>query len=394
MAKYCGKCGSLLDVTTGKCPVCDKTVFQEEAIKHDDHDCFRENQINNGKDASQASYSQQIPGQNTTQSATSYAQFSDGMQPPVTSNYAASQTQTVTRPVKSKNIAARIIITCLLWILFFAFFIGLTAVIHVRNLISSGGISAIIENVKIEDALEGFDDLDIKDFYNEVKENLENAFGVTPTDKQIESLIKDTTIKDFISDKLGDAAEALLEGEEAEVRINKEEIDKILRENKNEIEKILGTSISSDDIKSVTEKIFDESDELYVISTRELTDRVPAAFYAVRFGLSYIAVAILTVLCLIVFVIMSFTNFRLTSWLCGITLALVGASCIIFSAFGGLNLFRHGSNIYKISLLIKSVFTASLTYSIIVTVIGVSLIVSAIVSHIVKKTRQNNYTCQ
>ena len=160
-----------------------------------------------------------------------------------------------------------------------------------------------------------------------------------------------------------------------------------MRENKSEIERIFGVSVSSDDLNSVTERLFDESNELTVITGEELADRVPAVFYAVRYGLSYFAVAVLAVFCLTVFIIMAFTNFSLTGWLCGVTMSLAGLACILLSSFGITDLFGRGSVIYRVSLLVRSVFSASLTYSVIITVIGVLLIVSAIVSIIINKNK-------
>ncbi len=383
MAKFCGKCGSMLDLATGKCPVCDKVAQSGETVKLDIPENLQGNPPDINAGIQSPSYSQPGPEQN----AAPIGQFSPGTQQAFAQGTPYTQPVQTKPHVKNKNTAARIIITCLLGVLFFAFFIGLTAVVHVRNLLSSGGVSAIIENVEVKEAIEGFDGLDLDNVYSNAKENLRDVLGKTPTDKQIESLIKDTSVKDFIADKLGDAAEAFLDGEEATVRIEKSEIDALLRENKREFERILDTSISTEELRNVTERLFDEGDELNVISTRELTDRVPAAFYAVRYGLSYLAIAVLAILCVVVFIIMAFTNYSLTSWLCGISMSLVGIVCILLSVFSGLNLFRHGSDLYRVALLGKSVFSASLPYSVVVAVIGVSLIVSSIVSIIIKKKK-------
>jgi len=325
MAKFCTICGGAIDQETGKCTACDSAVAPAEntAVNTADTEANEapatapENVIENTSESESApalkfctkcgNPMDPVTGKCLDCDAPTAApvyEFGPMKGMPIAPEMPAptvSYGKAEKAPRKKKPTALTVIITVIL-----SFCLILTTVItyalfSVKNALTAIDPAKIVENLDFEEIVKDnatFDNEDLEKFY----EKLDTDFGIKIDNKGLTEFIEDSSIKEFVVDKVSDFMNSIND-KNATLEITKRDIVNLLKDNQKLIEKEFGVSLSTDEIKDISEMMF-EGKDLELITMKDLKKDNSAIFDALDTLLSPTLSIFFAALCLIVFLIM------------------------------------------------------------------------------------------
>lgn len=439
MGKFCTRCGSLNDESTGLCPVCDRE--QLEAMKAPQHQvnfctvcgtpldpmtgacphCSKPAEVPLAVEepaveeaavevtpveepAAEEVIADEIPVEepaieepvpvaeagNEAPVAAVAVQEAPAPMPAVEAPTVAVEYQ------KKRSGAAKVILTIFLSLLLFITTLLSVVVICVRHTTSEGTVLSILEEVdysKVFNSLytEEYGDSDggAGTFTEELSNYFEDNFGVTVSDKQIQGFIEDSTVMEFLAEKASAFVSDLYNGTD-EFKITKKEVTTLLRENADVIEEHFDVQISDHSVQELSDWMVDD-EVLEKISPSALKNENEAVFYSLNIGFSYFTMAILLALVLLCLVGMGFNDLSKGAMGAGIVFIIIGA---LFTAFalvlaglpGILNAII-GQNL--ISTMAMKFLLSNLVIFVSILLLGVLILVARyVVRRIVAKRRQ------
>ena len=280
MAKFCGKCGARLDVQTCLCPNCDREklmVNVEEVVPP-----YEMKIMEVGYDV-----------------ATETAK-------------------------KSKLKAVMTLITILLSICFFCTSLLAIGILGVRNAAKSKNIEKMLERISFTEIVENnYDEDNLESFYAYINKSAGMEIGTY----QINKFINNSTIKEFVADKLATfCADFFVE--EGKLSINKYELIDFIKENANVLQNEFSIETFDFNIESIVDWILYDR-EIVLFDSATIKDNNPAFYYALRVGLSYVSIGFWIALSLLILYFLIKNN--LSQAACS-----VGSSFIIFGTVIGL----------------------------------------------------------
>lgn len=368
MAKFCGKCGTALDTTTGLCPNCDKEKLQkveqpttEMNMSGFCHHCGNVIEEQNGICLN--------PDCN-------------GGKKQYTSSVEISENISTK---KKKSAAMTIFVTVLLSICLFLTSLLALTIYDARNAVKDKNAEKLFKNVSFTNLLNSNklnSENDLKNFYDFMSSHYE----IEITDEQFDNFINKSTVKGYLASKTSVFCDDIFSGE-AELRITNKDVENILEDNSEVVKDIFGVYLSESDSAKIADWIVDDNG-VVTISTNKLKDDAPAMYYIIKIGLSYITMAILIVLAALVIFFMIRNNLSQATFGIGIVFVVLGAlmtivailaswitplwSAICSNSFIGMAI----GNLIAINILISAILLA----------IGIVLIV---IRNIVLKHRAN-----
>lgn len=256
MANFCGKCGSPVDPNTGLCPVC-----------------------NPGPAA----------GSNATQNFTAATA--------VTPDTAGKKGKDKNKRAKQTSVLTVAITVLLSICLFFTSLLAFT-VFTVRNSVKKDNLQKISEDISYTEAFSAFGaESSLDRFYDYVDEK----FGVSIADRDIDRIVRKTSINRFVVNKLSKFCEDFFD-DGGRIVLKKDELREQLYKNSDYIEDQTGLDLNEYDYRGderVGDKIADwiiNDDSVTLVKDGAIQDESPALYYIIKLGLSYINFAILLLL--------------------------------------------------------------------------------------------------
>lgn len=263
MANFCGKCGAGLDTETGLCPNCDKE--QLDAV--------------------------------------------------------TAQKVVESEPKRRKSKALTTTITILLSTFLFFTLLFTIAIGGARNTVKEGNATKMLDNIQVTDLLDITPSAthdDLQRFYS----YMDRKYGIEMTDRQFNDFINKSTVKEFMADKVSDFSEDFFE-DDAELTITKRELVSLLKENSSVMEDEFEVSLTNSELREIADWIFSR-DELVIIDTTMLKDRVPALYYISSIGFSYVTMAAFIILSVLIIFLMMKNSISQAVCAVGIEFVILG----------------------------------------------------------------------
>ena len=264
--KFCGHCGSPIDNSTGLCPMC-----KQEELKPASK--IEEN-ISNNK-------------------------------------------------FINKSSASKIIITVLLSICLFITSLTATLIFDVRYSLKPNNARYLLNNINVAELFsyaELSSENDLEDFYKYMSEN----YDVEMTDRGLNSFVNDSTVKDFLAEKVSYFYEDIIDGD-AEIKITKNEVSELIENNLEEFENEFDVQLSPYDAEQIAIWIFGTETSFLVDSTAILQE-TPAIYYIFTIGFSYVTMLAFIILSIVIIFFIIRNNY----------LRAFYAIAIVYISLGGL----------------------------------------------------------
>lgn len=313
MANFCMKCGNPLDMR-GLCPCCDVPVAPKFCAK-----CGTPIGADGSCSHCDAPVTELRTDLGATVPLSDIPQAEVAVQPPMPTP------PTETKP--PKKVSPLTVITTVL--LSFCLFIATTlavSILTVRRTVSEGGITELASQVDVTELLKTSGAANGETF-SEFYYRLERDYGAVVDDYKLAEMLDDSTVPEYVSDKISDFAENFFSGK-AELVITKDEIVDLLWNNRKLIEKEIPagfaqTRLYKDDCEIIADWMFN-GNELVIISTDQLQDAAPALYQSINIFFSYILMGFFLLLCAIIIFVMCRNSLSQTAIGVGTVLMLLG----------------------------------------------------------------------
>ena len=279
------------------------------------------------------------------------------------------------RNKKKKSASLTVFTTIILSICLFITSFFAIMIFEIRNILKEENAEALFNNIKISEILDSDtinEPENIKRFHNYMKDRQ----GIEIDNQNLDNFIKNSTVKTYIARKIAYFSEDFF-NDEAELKITKEEIAELLENNSDIIKNEFGRYLSYNDIEKITDFLF-EDEEIVILNSDTLKDTSPLLYYAITFGLSYVNMAVLIFLSILIIFFM--IKNTLSQAVCGI-----GIDFIIFGGLSGLiavtaslfgSLWKSLCNQSIVGTIVGNFMSAYTYVSVIFLLIGIILLIS------------------
>ena len=432
MARFCSRCGSLNDESTGLCPVCDREKLEAmrspqrkvnfcavcgTPIDQETGNCpnctkpIEEVPAAEATVAVETTFVADEPMVEESSAEASEVVIETVAEEPETA--VAVQETPVFEPIpiqepavaveyKKRSGAGKVILTIFLSFLLFITSLLSVVVICVRYTTSQNTIQSVLEEIdyvevlnnvlQTEEVVSGeFGDVtDTRSFSDNLCEYLEEEHGVENVDsKQIEEFIEESTIMDFISEKAAAYVSDIYSGSD-DFDITVKDVEALVEDNAEVFEEHFGVTVTDNEVKKITEWLVDE-EMLEEISTSAVKDDSSEIYYVLNIGFSYFTLVILLVLVLLCLVGMGLVDWSKGAMGAGIVFTIIGglftAVALVLAGLPALLSSFIGENF--ISDIVMKVLSANLVVFASVLGLGVLLLViRCVVRRLVRRSRR------
>lgn len=231
------------------------------------------------------------------------------------------------QPVKKAS-AVTVIITVLLSICLFITTTLSVSVLTVRHTISEGGMENLAEQVDIAEMLKTTGAANGETF-NTFYERLQRDYGVELDDEKLGEMLEDSTVPEYVAEKISDFAEDFFAGE-AELVITKDEMVDLVWDNRKLIEdeipddfEIEIDELYMEDCEDIANWLFN-GDEFVILSTDDLRKESAALYQSVSIGLSYLVMGFFMLLSALLLFVMCRNSLSQTAIGGGVVFILLG----------------------------------------------------------------------
>lgn len=231
------------------------------------------------------------------------------------------------QPVKKAS-AVTVIITVLLSICLFITTTLSVSVLTVRHTISEGGMENLAEQVDIAEMLKTTGAANGETF-NTFYERLQRDYGVELDDEKLGEMLEDSTVPEYVAEKISDFAEDFFAGE-AELVITKDEMVDLVWDNRKLIEdeipddfEIEIDELYMEDCEDIANWLFN-GDEFVILSTDDLRKESAALYQGVSIGLSYLVMGFFMLLSALLLFVMCRNSLSQTAIGGGVVFILLG----------------------------------------------------------------------
>lgn len=293
------------------------------------------------------------------------------------------------QPVKKAS-AVTTVITVLLSICLFITATLATGVMTVRHTISEGGMEDLAEQVDIAEMLKTTGAANGETF-DQFYQRLERDYGAQLDDDKLGDLLEDSTVPEYVADKISEFADDFFAGE-AELVITKDEMVDLLWDNRELIENEIPDDFERDrlykeDCEVIADWMFN-GEEFVLLSTDDLQDDVPVLYQTVTIGLSYLVMGFFLILSVLLLFVMCRNSLSQAAIGGGVVCVLLGGLASLAAAvvawIPALWASIAGTN--PVLTLLGSVLVVNAPIFIVMLAVGILLpILRTVIKRIVKK---------
>lgn len=379
---FCVQCGGPLSIN-GSCPVCD-------AIAPATGFCMQ--------CGGQLDENGQCPVCDTIAPATGFCeqcggQLDENDQCPVCSAAAAPAPVAKEKQPKKTSVMS-VISTVLLSICLLVTMLLSVTILTVRNTISEGGLATLITELDVSEVMKSSGIIN-NDTSDEFLRRLERDYGVQVDEEELGEMIEDSTLPEFVADKVGNFSTDFFNGS-AELVITKEEMVELIEDNIDLLNEArtsanVGQPIRpGEDCKTIANWMFN-GDEQVLISTDDLKEQAPILLQTANLGLSWIAVSFFLVLSALIAFVMCRNSLSQAAIGGGVVFILLGGLTSLVAAAVAWMPYLWSSIVGDSligSLVGALLITNSLIFIILLSVGVLLLVTRGVIKHILKKKRQ------
>lgn len=363
MAKFCGKCGTGLDGTTGLCPRCDaEQLARLRSIPNFCTVCGGAMDKHTGTCPNCADAVVQPPVEVFAPPA---VPVEEPVQPQKKPNFCTvcggtmdSKTGECPRCAEADSQLAAMVplaeqvagdlpesaeqtrekskngkrwVTVVLAFPLYLLLLLVTVLFSVRQATSQDGIQAMLQDMQ-PSALIGMLGLDggAEEFCNNLSEYLEVPISLD----ELDEFAEESTLKEFAAAHLGAYAEDLYTGDDA-FSLKTADVEEFLYDNHRVVEKVFDVSLTETEIREISDWLIDE-ETVDRLSVNALKSDVPAVFYGLHIGLSYLMVGVLLLLAILCLFFMLKNKLSLGIYGFGIVLCVIGGVAGLATLFAAL----------------------------------------------------------
>ena len=373
--QFCTRCGAPTG-TDGLCPHCDTPVMSADAPT----------EVLSEEPTEEPGATVLLNDDPTTIPLQDYVGYASDVSEP-TADAPAN------RPTKKAS-PVTVILTVLLSVCLFITTTVAVSVLTVRHTISEGGMANLAEQVDIAEILKTTGAANGETF-DEFYQRLERDYGVCLDDQELGKLLEDSTVPEYVADKISEFADDFFAGE-AELIIDKDEMVDLLWDNRELIEDEIPAEFTAEtgidrlyreDCETIADWMFN-GDDFVLLSTDDLRQEVPALYQGVTIGLSYLVMGFFLVLSLLLLFLMCRNSLSQAAIGGGIVLILLGGLTSLAAAVvawvPGLWVSIAGHN--PVLSLLGSALVINAPIFVILLAVGILLpILRAVILHVVKK---------
>ncbi len=414
MAKFCSRCGAPLDTSSSLCPSCDREKL--EALNNPPRKLNFCTQCGTPLDdqtgtcpnctKAQAPTVEEAPAEVPVLDGAAEAVLNEPVAavaveaPPAEEAYVAEQISPAPVVYKKKGSGVgKVLITIMLSIILFVTTLLSVAIICVRHTTSENTILSMMEDIDYADLLNGIytepnDDpeADYGDeswtFVDYLSDYFDQNFDTTISDKQVDSFVQESTIKEFMAETIAAYMSDIYNGTD-DFEISKSEVRTLLRKNRSVINREFDVDISNESLDELADWLVDD-EVLEDISAAIIKEEVPAAYYALNIGLSYFTLVILLLMVALCLVGLCFNSLSQAGIGAGVVFTVIGGTYTVFTliAVGLPVILKSVFGGSVIGILLGNVLVANLGIFAVLFLLGVAiLVVRAIVRKVVVKRR-------
>ena len=374
MANFCGKCGTGLDKETGLCPNCDREQLNAMATQ---------NVV--------ASASNFCPHCGSTMDKQTGQCSNPNCSNGATNAFVGtvSQSSVENKPKKNKSKAWTTFVTSFLSVcLFITLFLAIV-IFDVRNIVQEDNIEILLDNIQTTDLLsstQAATDGDLERFYS----TLSSKYGIEMEDEQLDDFIDDSTIKEFVADKISEFCGDYFK-DEAELKITKKEVVNLIESNSGIIEDEFGVYLMDSEIEEIADWIMGRDERtMVIVSSTTLKDSAPALYYTSTIAFSYITMAVFIVLSALIIFLMIRNSF--SQAVCGIGVDFIVLGCLFGLIAILMTCITYFSTTYAdllVGMFVGNFMVVYALISVILLVLGVIMLVirRLVIKHHAKKER-------
>ncbi len=228
---------------------------------------------------------------------------------------------------KSSGSRALTVFMCVFLFLFSFLAVELAAV---RSTITNeDNIELLLDDAEVSDILSLMGDEYKEDFYDTLIEFIYNETGAEVTKRSLEKVVKESSVKVFLVDKLVTYIDDILYSDN-NFDLTQREIRKLLNKNSDVIEEELGAEVSEEVLDAIADWLVNE-DAVEKFMPSGLKRSYPAAYYGINIGLSPVAIILLCILCLLIIFVMIRNSASQAALGSGIVLMIVGGLNLLVS---------------------------------------------------------------
>ena len=303
MANFCSKCGKPIDVNTGMCPNCNpiqEPIYDEIKIE--------ELQIEEPK----------------TELLTAW----------MPEEQVVAQPEVSAEGKKKKGKGLTVFLTILFSVLFFITSIVAISVFTVRNTVKEENIEKVFSDLDVDDVLDAFSDTTGEDvsFDDEAAMISEHMYREEIAAEDFETFLEDSTIMDFVAEKLVQYVEDIRENDD-DFSLDEKDIEKFLNENEDEFEEATGYDFSSEEIEAMAYRMMD-FEAVQKIYPEEIKNSSPAIYYVLQIFMSFITLIVAAVLSVLLIVALLKNNVSQGFVGMGVVLTIQGGLLTLIALVG------------------------------------------------------------
>lgn len=434
MAKFCSRCGSLNDESTGLCPVCDREQLaamqapqpklnfcmmcgtpidpatgncpnctQPEAIEPETVPVAEAApEVIEEPVAAEQPVEEPVI-EETPAEEPAEAEEAVAVEEPVTA-LLAEEPVLEEKPAKKKSGVGRTLLAVFLSILLFLTTMLSLTVVFVRHTTSESGILSVVESVVEDidcvDVLNNIYSVPSSDpdanygdeswtFADYLSDYFETSVGVEVSEQQINAFIEDSTIKEFLAEKAADYMSDIYAGTN-DFRITRRDVMELLEDNEDVIVEHFDVAITNETARELSEWLVDEQilDEINASVVKEESESV---YYALNIGFSYLTMVILLALVALCLIGLALNDLSKGAMGAGIVFTIIGAlftvPSIVVVAVPAVLESLIGEEL--LAVLIREVLATNLLIFVAILLVGVLMLVTRfIVRRCVRKSRQ------
>ena len=305
MAKFCGKCGSPLEAEFGLCPNCDRDKLESMQIKKNTPNFCTICGAQINKETGECPVCTDLQENEQVE--------------------AVEKKENADASPKGKRFKT-VFITVLASILLFLYSVLSIFIFCVRSVTTSEGAEEMLSAVNFSDLMDMVYEIPAdgysSSFYS-FRDFLYDTAGVWITQQQFDSFVDNSTVKRFVARKIAEYANGIYTGS-CYFSLNREDVYELLQDNNDVFYDEFGVSISNDMLNEIADWIIDD-EALAECSLSAFYDDNPVLFNMLRFGFSYITLAVLLLLCLLWIFILFRNNLSQGALGAGIVFATMGS---------------------------------------------------------------------
>jgi len=211
-------------------------------------------------------------------------------------------------PAKPKKRILKTILSVFMTMLFFIFLTSSLFIYNVRTALNQKRLENVLNNIDVFDAMEEMG-VDYEEKMADVRHFMSNSLAIDMTEDNMRNIVENSTAQEFLAEKISEFSDSFLSEGKAKFSIKHEEISQLITDNRDVIYEETGQGFTPYDVEKTADRITKGKDMLqFNVDISDSENSLP--YNLIYFGFSYISLAILLILSIMLVVFMLKNSLR------------------------------------------------------------------------------------